>query len=74
MIVATTTMQVRVLRPGAESTHFFYFENVSAERAVELARMHCAARCISVAYFEVRDDAYPSLNEPPLLTAPGSER
>lgn len=64
------TMQVRGLSLASGSSSYYYFSDVTAQRAVELARGTDYARCIRVAYYEVRDDAYPSLNEPPVLVAP----
>jgi pyrroloquinoline quinone (PQQ) biosynthesis protein C len=50
-------MQVRVYR--RIERNYFYFEGVSAKRAIELATERCAALCIEdVDYFEAIDDTY----------------
>lgn len=53
---ASATMQVRIVRANQRS--YFYFPDVSAKRAAELAADACAAQCIDdVEYLEIFDGA-----------------
>lgn len=67
----TQTMQVRAVRTSQRTC--FYFADVTAQRAAQLAAEHCAAMCVQdVDYFEVFDGPYygPSGDdELPLLVA-----
>lgn len=71
-----TTMQVRAYpltraEMQARGVGYHYFQDVSAERAVELARMYEAARCMRVGVYEVHDDAYAGYYGEPILCAYG---